>query len=106
MPSTVDEDAFFRVELPPVAEDLRRRGLRFFPLGPDDAVTWYEGPAREPEFVEFEDDDWSASLEAMWRGQGLAELAALVDRMRQLAEDLGPAGDQPADVSPFVYVMY
>jgi hypothetical protein len=108
MPSTEEPlEALFRTRLLPLAEELHRRGVSFFALGPDDcAESWYEGAPSNPEFVEFEGDDWSPSLRALWESQGLVELADLIEPLRELAEVLGPRTDEAAEVSPFVYVMY
>jgi hypothetical protein len=109
--SSTDEAAlrrFFESQLVPAAKELRDRGVRFFPLGPEpEAETWYEPPPdAEPEFVEIEPEAFAAELRARWAGEGLPELAALAEPLMALAREVEVGEDESAEISPFVYVMY
>lgn len=99
---------FYRRRLRSTAEQLRQRGVRFFPLGPEpEAETWYVDGSRDaPEFVELEVEDCEAALRALWEEQELPELAALAGPLLELARKLEVKEEGPGEVSPFVYVMY
>lgn len=99
---------FYRQHLVPAAEQLRARGVSFFPLGPEPGQgTWYaSAPTDEPEFTEVEADQCERELRESWEAQGLPELAALAVRLMELAGELEMDEEQSAEVSPFVYVMY
>ena len=99
---------FYRRRLRPAAEELRARGVGFFPLGPEpEASSWYEeGPSGEPEFVELEPEDLERALREHWGREGLSELVALVGPLAELAKKLETPREDPGDVSPFIYVMY
>jgi hypothetical protein len=98
---------FYQRELCAAAEALARRGVRFFPLGPDERESWYEpADANAPEFIAFEAQDLERTLREHWERQGLAELAGLAHELAALARELELSEEQSADVSPFVYVMY
>lgn len=107
MSSTDDDDArarrFFGEHLLPAAAKLRERGVHFFPLGPDDAESWFETPP-EGDFVEF--GDLEAALRQLWQAQGLPELEALAQPLAKLADELEIREQDASEISPFVYVMY
>ena len=98
---------FFARKLVPAAQTLQGRDVRFFPLGPDAAESWYEdGPAGEPEFVEIEVEDCERMLREMWERDGMPELAALAADLMKLAREIELDEEQSDDVSPFMYVIY
>jgi hypothetical protein len=107
MSSTEDERrarAFFREKLLPAAAALRERGVAFFPLGPDDADSWFEAPPAGDPFLTL--GDLETALREHWEAEGLPELAALARSLADLADALEIREQDSADVSPFVYVMY
>ena len=109
MSSTDDERLrrFYVERLEPAARRLRERGIEFFPLGPDTAAPTYYAPAPTgPDFATLEEEDCGPVLREMWRAQGLPEIAELADEMMTLAQELEVVGEETADISPFVYVMY
>jgi hypothetical protein len=100
---------FFDKRLAPLAERLRARGQRFFPLGPDErSESYYVVPvAGEAEFVELDDPAaCEQALRELWQGQQLPELAALAGPLLELARKLEIREDEFGEISPFVYVMY
>ena len=98
---------FFARKLVPAAQALQGRDVRFFPLGPDPAESWYEdAPVGEPEFVEIEVEDCERMLREMWERDGTPELAALAADLMTLAREIEFDEEQSADVSPFMYVIY
>lgn len=98
---------FFAERLVPAAEKLRRRGVRFLPLGLGHGdETWYRPPPEVPDFVELGDDGGERALRQLWQAQGLTELVELVPEILELARELELDEEQSADVSPFLYVMY
>lgn len=98
---------FFRRQLVPRARKLRERGVRLFPLGPEDhAATWYvDYPPGEPELVDTT-DDLLGSLEAPWADEGLHELSGLSAALRELQDKIRVTEAESTEVSPFIYVMY
>jgi len=98
---------FFRAKLIPAIEQLRARGVEFFPLGPEPELdTWYQGPPTETRFTTLDVDECEAAIRELWESQDLPELAGLAGELMRLAEALEVREEQDADVSPFVYVMY
>jgi hypothetical protein len=111
MTSTEDRrlGRFFDKRLVPLAERLRARGVRFFPLGPDGEAESYYVPASrgEPEFIELEGPAaCEKALRDLWEGETMPELAALAGPLMALARRLEIREDQWSEISPFVYVMY
>ena len=110
MSSTEDRlGRFFDKRLAPLAEKLRARGTRFFPMGPDaQAASYYVAPRRgRPEFIQLDGpEDCEAALRALWEGQGMPELAALAGPLLELARQIEIREDEMGEISPFVYVMY
>lgn len=107
--NSTDERAirrFFAERLVPVAEALRERGVRFFPLGPEPAESWYEAPPSEPDFTRLGEADLVEALRSRWSEQELPELAALAEPLLELARSLEVHEEPTPDISPFVYVMY
>ena len=108
--SSTDESRlrrFFQKRLIPVADKLRARSFRFFPLAPEpDMDTWYEGPPSEPKFTSLDVDECEAALRDTWANQDLPELVELAGELMDLARQLEIHEEESADVSPFVYVMY
>ncbi len=101
--------AFFDERLVPAARALRRRGVRFFPSGPDDGQSsWYlDYPPDTPELVELDAADARAQLERLWSAEGHPELVALAGPLADLADQLDArAVEQTDDISPFIYVMF
>lgn len=99
---------FFKSELIPAADALRKRGVELFPLGPDpDRESYWEpAPENEPDFIEVAPEDFGAGLEARWNAEELPELAALAASLMTLANELEIHQEQSEGLSPFVYVMY
>ncbi len=100
---------FFDKRLVPLAEKLRARGTRFFPMGPDaQASTYYVAPRRgKPEFTQLEGPaECEEALYDLWEGQGIPELAALAGSILELARQVEIREDESGEISPFVYVMY
>jgi hypothetical protein len=97
---------FWTARVVPAAEALRRRGVRFFPLGPEPAETWYEGPPAAPDFRRPEEGALGAELAFRWNAEGFPELAALAAPLEELAGQLEIGEEPTPDISPFVYVMY
>ena len=98
---------FYDKKLSKVAQRLQQRDVRFFPLGADDAETWYvPGPVDEPEFVGVELDRAADDLRALWERQGLPELAGIAKDLVKLAREVELHEEQAGDLDPFMYVMY
>jgi hypothetical protein len=90
----------------PAAEALRRRGVRFFPLGPEPGDSWYHGPPAAADFRRPDERALARELAARWEAEGLPELAALASPLEELAGQLEISEEETPDISPFVYVMY
>jgi hypothetical protein len=99
---------FFTRRIVPTAERIRRRGVTFFPLGPEpEQDTWYVEAPSGDDFVDFDAGGPQRALYSLWQEQGLAELAELVAPLMEIAEHLKVLERDSADeVSPFIYVMY
>ena len=100
---------FFDRRLVPLAERLRARGTRFFPLGPDPEAESYYVPANrmEPEFIDLDGPAaCEEALRRLWEEQGIPELAALAEPLIDLARRLEVREEDWGEISPFVYVMY
>jgi len=100
---------FFDRRLVPLAERLRARGTRFFPMGPDAEAESFYLPANrvEPEFIELEGPAaCERALRELWEEQKLPELAALAGPLMNLARRLEIREEEWGEISPFVYVMY
>jgi len=100
---------FFDRRLVPLAQRLRDRGTRFFPMGPDAEVESYYLPANraEPEFIELEGlAACENALRNLWEEQRIPELAALAGPLMDLARRLEVREEEWGEISPFVYVMY
>jgi hypothetical protein len=96
----------FHDHIEPAARQLRERGVRFFPLGPDDEASWYAQPPTGPDFFSLDPEACGRALRERWQAQDLPELVALVDPLIELAGGLEIAEEDTPDISPFVYVMY
>ncbi len=99
---------FYKERLTVAAEKLRERKVRLMPLGPEpNSGTWYVALSPdEPEFIEFEGEQWGSTLRALWEAQGLPELTELAEPLAELAREMELGEDESSDVSPFIYVMY
>lgn len=101
---------FYRMELVPVADKLRQRGVGLLALSIDDegkADSWYEAPPSDvAEFIEFEPEAIAETMAAHWNTRGLPELAALAEKFAELAQLLEVDEEHSTDVSPFIYVMW
>jgi hypothetical protein len=99
---------FFDKKLVPLAEKLRTRGVRFFPMGPDaQADSYYVAPRRGPEFTLLEGpEDCEKALHDLWDGQKIPELALLAAPLLELARQVEIREEETGEISPFVYVMY
>ena len=98
---------FFHKRLVPAARRLRERGVEFFPMGPDDAESWYQTvPEEEEEVFEFDAEQTAQVLEELWSTQELPELVELAEPLMKLARQLEQTEKESGDVDPFVYVMY
>jgi hypothetical protein len=113
--STADLARFYHERLLPVADALRARGVALLPgTAPADresdldaaSRSFYEGPPATPELVEIPEGGFGAALEALWREQGLDELAPLAAELERLARELEPEGVESEEVSPFMYVIF
>ena len=110
MSSTDDAELrrLFARQLVPAAARLRERGVAFLPPGPEPGEWsgYREMPESEDELLDASPDAFAARLEALWREEGLPELAELVEPLMRLAENLASEADETAEVSPSLYVMY
>src|SRR5262249_3685562 len=112
MPLTEEEKtarvrAFFEEVLVPAAEQLRSRGIQFFPLGFEDAPTWYVPYAPQtPELDEVQPGDCEARLRQLWEAESLPELARLAKPLIELAKELEAKPDETGEVSEFIYEMF
>ena len=105
---------FFVEQLVPIASKLRKDGIHFFALGPDDGAngvdddSWYVTYSEDTmELVEFDGASLEAELCTLWENQGLPQLSELAQPMADLARRLKmPMPSDDADVSPFIYVMF
>lgn len=105
---------FCEKEFRPVAEKLTAEGHRFFEHGGnEDADSYYIRRSRKSmrkedfETPSFKNAaEFAAELSAMWKSQGLDDLASLTPSMARLAEQLQQVEEQSDEVSPFVYVMF
>jgi hypothetical protein len=97
---------FFLEQLVPAAERLRKRGVTLFPLGADDAPSWYADPPSYPELTEIEPASFGDDLKRLWQSKNLPELSELAVALGGLAGELEVVADQSEDVSPFIYVMF
>jgi hypothetical protein len=99
---------FFDRRLVPLAEKLRARGVRFFPMGPEpEAASYYVPPRRGPEFIELEGPaECEKALRDLWEQRTIPELAALAGPILELAKQIEIREEESGEISPFVYVMY
>jgi hypothetical protein len=107
--SSVDRDRlrrFYLEKLVPAAEQLRKRGVTMFPLGADDAPSWYADPPTYPELIEIDPASFGEDLKRLWQSKDLPELSDLAVALGGLAGELEVVAEQSEDVSPFVYVMF
>ncbi len=108
--NSTEEDhllCFFERLRGPVAYEIRERRGQLFPLGPDNADSWYVNyDPGTPEFVTVETHDLVDDLRRMWLEQDLPELARLADEFIEIAGQLRLGEEETADISPFIYVMY
>lgn len=96
---------FYRDSLVPAAMQLRARGARLLPDGPDaSASTYYVTRAPREEYV----FDLAIPLEEVLRSQwkDYPELAALVEELSRLARELRWPNEESAEVSPLIYAMF
>ena len=115
--SSTDEDhlrRFFFEQLGPIALKLRKDGIRFFALSPNDKTkaveedSWYSDyPKDTPELVEVDTISLELELQKLWESQGLSQLDDLAEQLGDLSRQLKlstPIDD--ADISPLIYVMF
>ncbi len=99
--------AFFKEKLVPAAEKLRKRGIRFFPLGFEEQSTWYAKCAScVPELDELSGENVELRLRHLWETESLPELAELAGPLVQLAKDLEAKPDDKGEISEFIYEMF
>lgn len=106
--------AVFDDVLAPLAQAMRARGEEPFPMKPDESRESYyvqrtKCPMTHEDFiapscVDFE--DLEGRLAAHWRLLGRDELLGAVPRFVDAARSAYSLGEQGAEVSPLVYVMY
>lgn len=104
-------DALYGDVLAPIAA---QQTVAPFPTAPDAACESYyvtrPRPAmRREDFVApscVDAEDFEVALAAHWRAHGRDELAAVAPRFAQAAKHTCALGDDDAEVSPFVYVMF
>ena len=120
MSSTKDDEireaagALFDRVLAPMAESMRASGSHPFPLKPDASRDSYyvrrakcamtHGDFTAPSCTDF--DDFERRLAAFWTAIGRHELACKVSHFAAAARAVYALGEQDAEVSPFVYVMF
>ena len=106
---------FFEEHLEPISNVTGAGADRFFPRGPERGVESYyvrreqTAMSREEfELLSYSDAvSLAARLRDMWSGPEDSDLAALAGELAALAERMASAEeDQPAEVSPFIYVMF
>lgn len=114
-PGDAKAKAMFTAELVPLAEALRARGKRFFPLRPDPALPSYFAAPRRPTMAaaDFElpalesPARFIAELARLWRDHGDVELAALAPTLEAIAAAMADERPTESDaVAPFVYTMF
>jgi hypothetical protein len=96
---------FFADRLLPAAAQLRSRGARLLPGGPDPATATYyvTRPAGE-EYVVDLDVPLAELLHRQWRDD--PEFVALVGELSRLAQELRQRTEQSGEISPFIYAMF
>jgi hypothetical protein len=100
-------DAFFREKLLPAAEQLRGRGITFFPLAFEDGPTWYVPYApTAPELDQFQIQECESRLRQLWEADSLTELTRLAGPLIELAKELEAKPDEKGEVSEFIYEMF
>ncbi|HZT59151.1 MAG TPA: hypothetical protein VFA21_11035 [Pyrinomonadaceae bacterium] len=105
---------FFREVLTPAAVRERAEGREFFALRPDaEAESYFVEPTRRVTTREdFElraagsIEEFVGALAALWAAEGRDGLAAMAQRLGELAAEFGEGEEQREDVSPFTYVMF
>lgn len=110
-PGTITDEelkTFFREFLMPIAAAAKARGIEYFPRHLDwNADTYYkERPSGESYIHEIDAEDLAGELRSLWSDDAIEELAALSERIEELASGLREFGSQSDDVSPFVYAMF
>ena len=106
--------ALFDGVLAPMAESMRASGDCPFPLKPDASRDSYyvrrakhamtHGYFTAPSCADF--DDFERRLAGYWEALGRHELASKVSHFAATARAVYALGEQDAEVSPFVYVMF
>ncbi len=106
--------ALFDDVLAPIAEGLRARAVEPFPLRPDKSCQTYyifrskRAMKREdftfPSCADFE--HFESRLAAHWKDIGRDNLADKASHFAGAARIAYALGDQDAEVSPFIYVMF
>jgi hypothetical protein len=107
-------EKLFRTELLSLSRKYQREGRSLLAGNPDPQLTTYYHRRSKTKMskADFESgscrssDELAKALSAMWRQQGLVELAELAPQLAQLAERLKESQPESDDVSPFVYAMY
>ncbi len=106
--------ALFDDVIVPAAERARATGHAPFPTAPDASVESYYVKRAQPA-MRREDfaapssegfDDFERRLAAHWRAAGRQDLASEAPRFAAAARAAYALGDEGAEVSPFVYVMF
>lgn len=93
---------FFADRLMPIAAE----GGSYFPLAPDDSVSYYTDRTDTGSYVhEIDSSDMAAELRSLW-GESDPQLAAIADELMGLADDLQETEDASDEISPFVYAMF
>jgi hypothetical protein len=96
---------FYRERVVPAAEELRRRGVSFFEPGPERTRDSYWDTRPRGEGYVFQiGDDLAQELHVLWRDH--PELRALADDLAAMTRELAERGEEPADVSSFIYAMF
>jgi len=98
---------FFEQKLVPAAQQLRSRGIRFYPLAFEEAATWYSPYApTTPELDEYQIQECESRLRQLWETGSLPELAQLAGPLVALARELEARPDEKGEISEFIYEMF
>ena len=96
---------FFRERIIPAAEEARRRGVSFFEREPERTrESYWDTRPRGEGYVFQIGDDLAGELHTLWRDH--PELQALADDLASMTRAMAERGEEPADVSSFIYAMF
>lgn len=106
--------ALFDEVLAPLSARMRAEGRAAFPVGPDAACASYyvtrPRAAMRPEDFTAPScgsvDEFEGALRAHWEALGRRDLVTETPRFAAAARAAYALGDEDAEVSPFVYVMF